>query len=115
MIDSDQVKQGQVMGHALHPPPVALPFQHVPPVHGIAPELACFAEVVRGDAGDGQGLPRNRIQVEYVGVHPHVRAVMNHVDGEVADDMDFPVVAVRFEIRPLLEEDVLEEFHFFHA
>lgn len=108
MVEPDPVEQGQVPVQPIGPP-VETPLpEHVPPVNGVAPQLAGGAEIVGRDPGHGRGTVVF-IQLEQLPVRPDVRAVMVDVDGDVAQDLDLPAVGIGLEGGPLPVEDELEK------
>ena len=74
----------------------------------MAPELAFRAEHVRRGARDGR-RPEVVVEPEVPGVEPDVRALVVHVDRDVADDPDVAGPAVPPQPPPLEHEDELEE------
>ncbi len=108
MIDADDIEEPEVVGEPLHPPAVPRRPQDVPVVDGIAPELPRLAEVIGRNARDETRFLRG-IELEDAAVAPYVRAVVAHVDRNVAEEPHARAVATRFERHPLPEKEKLDE------
>src|SRR2546428_458217 len=108
VVEADEVHEPERGAEALDPPRVAGPVHLLPAVERVAPELAGGAEVIGRHAGHERRRPVG-LELEQLGVRPHVRAVAGHEDRDVAHDRHLPLAAVVLQPLPLGEEDVLAE------
>jgi hypothetical protein len=102
------VGHAQVRAQARGPPREAVLAHALPAVERVAPELAGLAEVVGRDAGD-RARAKLLVEVEQLGVRPHVRAVERDVDRRVAEDRTSLLARRVVQRLPLLEEQELRE------
>jgi hypothetical protein len=96
----------------LHPsdPPIVFPrLQDLPVVDRTAPQLSCFAEIVGRHTSHGHHFLLV-IQLENFAGGPEVGTVIGHVDWDIADEPDPPLIAIFLERKPLLVKNVLEKF-----
>ena len=113
MIDAQHVEQLSCAIDAPYPPSEAIVTHGVPVVQRVAPQLPVGAEVVWRHAG--YRLRHELVvQLEELGLGPHIGGVHGHIDGQVADDADAQLVDIVPQRVPLLEEQILhihEERH----
>ncbi len=109
MVQPDDIGRLERRAHPLDPPAVPGALHLLPTVERVPPELPGGAEIIGGDAGNGEGKPPF-VQVEERAVGPDVGAVMGDKNREVADDADPPPAAVGPQFAPLPEELELDEF-----
>ena len=108
VVDADEIIHGGHGAHAFHPPGVAVQAQTRPAVEGIAPQLTVGGKIVRRHTRYPLGHAVF-VQLEHLRVRPGVGAVLGHIDGHVAKELDAQVVAVLFQREPLPPEQVLAE------
>jgi len=108
MIDADAIDHRQQGAKPIAPPAVSGPFEHVPPVVGISPQLPGGAEVIRRHAGE-HGRPSFGVEAKEFAARPHVGAVVRDEDGKIAHDFNRPRPAGVMDTQPLLEEQKLRE------
>jgi len=108
VIDADEVVETEGMTEAGDPPFVIRLLHQIPAIEGIAPELAGFAEVVGGDAGDDGGMS-GLVEVVVLLIAPDVGTVVSDEDGDIADDLYGAFGGVAAEFIPLFAEFKLEE------
>ena len=107
MVDANHVIQLEAVPHPAHPPCVSgLPVT-LPAVERVAPHLTVGGEGIRRTACDGGRLVL-AVQLEQVGMRPHVCTVRRNVNGDIADDLNMLCVGVGFQPRPLLVELILQ-------
>ncbi len=107
MVDTDDVVELLRAAHAADPPAEAVLRHGLVVVERVAPELSVRAEAVRRNAGDlGGDVPF--VELEHLGLCPHVGGVHRHVDGQVADDADAEGMDIVPERRPLAEKEKLD-------
>ena len=106
VVNAQHIVDGELEGHPAHPPLVAV-FHHALPVEeGVAPQLSVLGEAVGGTPGHLGGA-QVLVQLELLGIGPHVGAVRGHIDGQVSDDGDALAVGVLFQRFPLGKEEEL--------
>src|ERR1019366_7740732 len=88
---------------ALDPPLVSAGGEQVPAIDRIPPELSGSAEIIGGHAGD-YGRVAPIIEVVEIGMSPCGRAVVRHIDRDVAHEADAALLAISLELLPLPEE-----------
>ena len=93
VVESQIVASTQRPLQALDPPVVALAFDHVPSIDGIAPALPSRAEGIRRDSSHDFRL-QACVKTEIFRMRPHIGAVVVHKDGHVTDDADSPLCAI---------------------
>src|SRR5260370_37771605 len=71
MIQPNQIQVSQQRLHAVDAPSVAGPANHLPVIHGVAPELPLGAEIVGRDASD-KTSPALFVKQKQLRVSPHV-------------------------------------------
>src|ERR1043166_5427332 len=108
VVNADDVNEREHGARARDPPLEAVLAHPLPIVDGVAPELARAAEVVGRDSGD-EARAATLVELEEVGLGPHVSRVVRDEDGDVADDLNLLVAAVGAQARPLVEEEELFE------
>ena len=108
MVDTDHVKELFRPADTADPPAEAVLGHAAPVIQRVAPELAVL----------GKGIGRNAchslgqvflVQLEKLGLAPHVGGVHGHIDGHVADEADAFFGGVSLQRIPLLIEQILEE------
>ena len=114
MVDTQHVEQLSRAVDAPYPPAKAVIPHGVPVVQRVAPQLPVGAEVIRRHAGHRLGHELV-VQLEELGLGPHVGGIHGHVDGQVADDADVQRVDVVPQRVPLLEEQVLHVYEERHV
>ena len=113
MVNADHIVELLRAADATDPPAVAVARHRFVVVERVAPELPVGAEAVGRDAGDLNG-DVVFVQLEHLGLCPHVGGVHRHIDGQVADDADAEGVDIVLERGPLAEEQKLnvgEQLH----
>ena len=114
MVDAQHVVHGQICLDPLHPPGVAVFLHYIPPVQGVAPQLAVLGKSVRRTARHFGGKVV-LVQLEQLRVCPHVGTVHSHINGGVSDDLHALFVGVFFQVAPLLEKQELSEHMVVHV
>ena len=113
MVNADHIVELLRAADAADPPAIAVACHRFVVVERVAPELPVGAEAVGRDAGDLNGDVAF-VQLEHLGLCPHVGGVHRHIDGQVADDADAEGVDIVLERGPLAEEQKLnvgEQLH----
>ena len=113
MVNADHIVELLRAADAADPPAVAVARHRFVVVQRIAPELTVGAEAVGRDAGDLNG-DVVFVQLEHLGLCPHVGGVHRHIDGQVADDANAEGVDIVLERDPLAEKEKLnvgEQLH----
>jgi hypothetical protein len=108
MVDPDHVDGRERGPDTVDPPLVAALCEDVPPVMGIAPELAGCAEVVRRHTRHDNRIT-HLIQVENIGMRPDIGTVVCYKDRCIAHDANAAFVRIGLERAPLTEEEELHE------
>src|SRR6266571_5555045 len=108
MVEPDDVVSLQGRTHSLHPPVVSPRFQNVPAIQRIPPALTGFAERVRRHPGNDGGL-KIMVEVENIGMRPHIGAVVIHKDSHIPNDADGAGHAIRTQGTPLLKKSELDD------
>ena len=106
VVNAQGVVELELPSDAPQPPGVAVLLHPLPVEQGIAPQLAVGGKVVRG-AACNLGGPPVLIQLELVGIGPHVSAVQGHIDGQVPNDGNPLLVGVLLQVPPLGIKEVL--------
>ena len=88
---------------AADPPAKAVSLHGIPVIQGIAPKLAVGAEGIRGNTGH-LGRHVAAVQLEALGVGPHISGIHSHIDGHVANDAYPLLMGIGAQSIPLLEE-----------
>lgn len=84
MVEPYHVEQAAGRAQPLNPPAIAFVCHGVPIVQRIAPELPVRAEIVRRNTRHAE-RPAIVVELEQRRVFPHVRRVVRHIDGQIAD------------------------------
>src|SRR5208337_4252538 len=103
MIEAHHIEKRERSTKALDPPSVSAGGQQVPAINRIPPKLSGGAEIIRRHAGD-HGRAALIVEIEKIGMSPHVRAVVRNIDRDVAHETDAALLAINLEMLPLLEE-----------
>ena len=106
MIEPHHIEKRERGTEALDPPLVSAGGQQVPAINRVPPELSRGAEIIRRHTGD-YGRAALIVEIEQIGMGPHIRAVVRNIDREVAHETDTALLAISLELFPLLEELVL--------
>ena len=108
MIKADHIDMRQQRAQAVDRPAITGPPQSVPVVDRIAPELSLGAEIVRRYTGD-ETRPVARVQLEQLGVGPHVARIGRYEKRQIADQAHALVDSVPPEPPPLPKQQELRE------
>ena len=108
MIDADAIDERQQGAKPIDPPAVSGPFEHIPPVVGIPPQLPGRAEIVGRHAGE-HGRPAVGVEAKQLPSRPDVGAVVRHENRQVAHDLNRSRAAGVMHTLPLLEEQKLRQ------
>ena len=114
VVDAQDVVELEACTQALDPPGKAILSHACPVVDGVAPVLTGRGELVGRRSGNARGVARG-VNAEELGRGPHLHGVARHVDGDVSNDKDAPLVRVRLEELPVAVEEVLRHLVVAHA
>ena len=92
----------------MNPPAVAVPGHGLPVVNGIAPELTVGGKGIRRTSSHYL-RPAGLIQLEKLGVCPHVHRIQRHINGHVTDDADAFFIGITAQGFPLPVKLILQE------
>ena len=109
MVYSNYVDEPEHFLNAEDPPVEAAMFEFVPAVQRVAPQLAGLAEIIGRHARHRGGFTFD-VEVEDRRIAPHVGAVVGDEYGNIADHGYVQVVGVLLYFKPLLYEQILQEF-----
>ena len=108
MIDPHHIIQPETVLDPFHPPGILCLLMVGPAVKRISPELARSRKSVRRTARHRQRFPL-LTELEQFRIGPGIRAVQGHIDGNIPDDADPPVIGILFQLFPLPVKAVLLE------
>ena len=107
MVYAQDIHQFQGGLHAFQPPGIPAGPVDFPLVQRIAPQLAGRGEIIRRHARH-DGWLAVFIQVEQVGMRPHIRRIIGHEDRDIADDLHALFMCIGVQRIPLAEEQELD-------
>ena len=106
MIDPHHVIELKAMAYPLDPPLISGLPVILPPIQGIAPELACGRKPVRRTARHAFRLLLF-IKLKQLRRRPGIRAVRRHIDRQIADHADSLLIRIVLQLLPLAAELIL--------
>jgi hypothetical protein len=109
MIDAHDVAEFEVRAQARQPPRVIFRGVSGPVVEWVAPELSVSRKIIGRHAGDRGWLQRLAIELKQVRTRPDISAVECSEDWRVADDLNPELGRLCTNLRPLTEEQILDE------
>ena len=93
VVQPHHVKELSGCRQAVNPPLVAGFLHHIPAVERVAPKLAVGGKGIGGTACHGSG-GQLFIQLEQLGILPHLHRIVGNIDGHISDELD--AVFLRF-------------------
>src|SRR5208337_4875821 len=108
VIEPNYVKTLQIVLYAADPPLIEGFLELVPGINRIAPQLPGFTEIVRRHPRD-ENRSLVTVELKVLRICPNVRAVVAHINRDVAYYLDLLTIAVAFQCRPLLKKKELSE------
>ena len=112
MVDTQDIYILQSLFHTGDPPCKVCFFMLFPVIVRVAPQLACFAEIIGGHTCDTSG-ETFRVQTEQFLIRPYIGTVIGYENRCIADDGDAFFIGIFFYCLPLFCKDILQESFLF--